>query len=59
MAHSFEHTPVLREEVVSLFASVPDGVVIDATVGGGGHSAALLEAHPGLRVVALDRDPAA
>ena len=59
MAHSFEHTPVLREEVVSLFASVPDGVVVDATVGGGGHAAALLEAHPGLRVVGLDRDPAA
>jgi 16S rRNA (cytosine1402-N4)-methyltransferase len=59
MAHSFEHTPVLRDEVVSLFASVPDGVVVDATVGGGGHAAALLEAHPGLRLVGLDRDPAA
>jgi 16S rRNA (cytosine1402-N4)-methyltransferase len=57
MAHSFEHTPVLRDEVVSLFASVPDGVVVDATVGGGGHAAALLEAHPGLRLVGLDRDP--
>jgi 16S rRNA (cytosine1402-N4)-methyltransferase len=59
MAHSFEHTPVLRDEVVSLFASAPDGVLVDATVGGGGHAAALLEAHPGLRVVGLDRDPAA
>jgi 16S rRNA (cytosine1402-N4)-methyltransferase len=59
MAHSFEHIPVLRDEVVSLFASVPDGVVVDATVGGGGHAAALLEAHPGLRLVGLDRDPAA
>jgi 16S rRNA (cytosine1402-N4)-methyltransferase len=59
MAHSFEHTPVLRDEVVSLFASVPDGVVVDATVGGGGHAAALLEAHAGLRLVGLDRDPAA
>ena len=35
MAHSFEHIPVLRDEVVSLFASVPPGVVVDATVGGG------------------------
>ena len=59
MAHSFEHLPVLRDEVVSLFASAPDGVVVDATVGGGGHAAALLEAHPGLRVVGFDRDPAA
>ena len=59
MAHSFEHIPVLRDEVVSLFASVPPGVVVDATVGGGGHAAALLEAYPALRVVGLDRDPAA
>ena len=42
MAHSFEHIPVLRDEVVSLFASVPPGVVVDATIGGGGHAAALL-----------------
>ena len=59
MAHSFEHIPVLRDEVVSLFASVPPGTVVDATVGGGGHAAALLEAYPALRVVGLDRDPAA
>ena len=59
MAHSFEHIPVLRDEVVSLFASVPPGVVVDATVGGGGHAAALLEAYPALRIVGLDRDPAA
>jgi 16S rRNA C1402 N4-methylase RsmH len=30
----FAHIPVLRDEVVSLFASVPEGVVVDATVGG-------------------------
>ncbi len=59
MAHSFEHIPVLRDEVVSLFVSVPPGVIVDATVGGGGHSAALLDAYPALRVVGLDRDPAA
>ncbi len=59
MAHSFEHIPVLGDEVVSLFASVPPGVVVDATVGGGGHAAALLEAYPALRVVGMDRDPAA
>ncbi len=59
MAHSFEHIPVLRDEVVSLFASSPLGVVVDATVGGGGHAAALLEAYPEQRVVGLDRDPEA
>jgi len=58
MVQSFEHVPVLREEVVSLFAPVPAGVLVDATVGGGGHSAALLAAHAGLHIVGLDRDAA-
>jgi 16S rRNA (cytosine1402-N4)-methyltransferase len=56
---SFEHVPVLRDEVVSLFASVPDGTVVDATVGGGGHAEALLSAYEGLRLIGLDRDPVA
>ncbi len=59
MAHSFDHIPVLRDEVVSLFAAVPPGVVVDATIGGGGHAAALLEANASLRVLGLDRDPSA
>jgi 16S rRNA (cytosine1402-N4)-methyltransferase len=59
MAHSFEHIPVLRDEVVSLFASAPAGVIVDATVGGGGHSAALLDAYPALSLVGLDRDSVA
>jgi 16S rRNA (cytosine1402-N4)-methyltransferase len=59
MAHSFDHIPVLRDEVVSLFAPVPPGVLVDATVGGGGHAGALLETYGALRLVGLDRDPAA
>jgi 16S rRNA (cytosine1402-N4)-methyltransferase len=46
-------------EVTRLLIPVPDGVVLDATVGGGGHAAALLEARPGLQVVGLDQDPSA
>jgi 16S rRNA (cytosine1402-N4)-methyltransferase len=45
--------------VVELFAPVPPGVVVDATVGGGGHAEALLDAHPHLSVVGLDQDPEA
>jgi len=59
MAEPFRHTPVLRDEVVALCASVPPGVIVDATVGGGGHASALLSTYEGLRVVGLDRDPAA
>jgi len=55
----FSHDPVMAEEVVALFGPVPPGTVVDATVGGGGHARALLEAHPHLRVLGLDRDPAA
>jgi 16S rRNA (cytosine1402-N4)-methyltransferase len=46
----------LRDEIVALFAPVPAGVIIDATLGGGGHSAALLEAYAGMRIIGLDRD---
>jgi 16S rRNA (cytosine1402-N4)-methyltransferase len=59
MVQSFAHIPVLRDEVVAAFAPVPPGVVVDATVGGGGHSEAVLQAYPHLQVVGLDRDPVA
>ncbi|HUC05008.1 MAG TPA: 16S rRNA (cytosine(1402)-N(4))-methyltransferase RsmH [Acidimicrobiales bacterium] len=59
MAQSFSHSPVLVDTVVSVLASVPDGVLFDATVGGGGHAAALLAARPGLRLVGVDRDASA
>lgn len=55
---SFTHVSVMLEEVVQAFAN-SDGVVIDATAGGGGHSQALLARHPTLRVLAFDRDPVA
>jgi 16S rRNA (cytosine1402-N4)-methyltransferase len=47
------------DRVVELFGPVPAGVVVDATVGGGGHAAAVLEAHPHLDLVGLDQDRAA
>ncbi len=52
----FRHQPVLLERIVDLFAPVPPGWVVDATVGGAGHAAALLERHPHLRVLGLDQD---
>ncbi|MCM3925242.1 16S rRNA (cytosine(1402)-N(4))-methyltransferase RsmH [Frankia sp. AiPs1] len=53
------HTPVLTDRVLELLApalSRPGAVVVDATVGLGGHAAALLAAFPEVRVVGLDRD---
>ncbi|HEX2192256.1 MAG TPA: 16S rRNA (cytosine(1402)-N(4))-methyltransferase RsmH, partial [Acidimicrobiales bacterium] len=52
----FEHLPVMVGEVVDLFRPVPPGPVVDATVGGGGHARALLEALPHIHLVGLDRD---
>ena len=63
-AASPRHVPVLAERVLALLAPAisasEDGpVVVDATVGLGGHAAALLSAHPQVRVIGLDRDPQA
>ena len=53
------HVPVLRGAVVRLLAPAAPGLLVDATVGMAGHAAALLEAAPGLRLLGIDRDPAA
>lgn len=52
----FGHQPVMLQEVIGIFAEVPEGVVLDATVGAGGHARALLAAFPQLTVVGLDQD---
>ena len=56
-APEFAHVPVMRDEIVALFASVPRGFVLDATLGGAGHAVALLEAHEHLSILGVDRDP--
>jgi 16S rRNA (cytosine1402-N4)-methyltransferase len=56
------HVPVLLERVLALLApALADrpAVVVDATLGLGGHAEALLRAHPQLTLVGLDRDPQA
>jgi 16S rRNA (cytosine1402-N4)-methyltransferase len=55
----FEHRPVMAAEVLDLLSAVPTGLVVDATVGGGGHSRALLTARTDLQLLGIDRDPAA
>lgn len=67
-SQAFTHVPVLAEPVLAGFAALGEllagrpgggGTLIDCTLGGGGHSALLLQAHPGLRLVGLDQDPSA
>jgi 16S rRNA (cytosine1402-N4)-methyltransferase len=56
VSEGFEHRPVMVDEVVELFRPVPPGLIVDATVGGGGHARALLDALPRHRLLGLDRD---
>jgi 16S rRNA (cytosine1402-N4)-methyltransferase len=54
---SFEHESVLVGEVLQYLNPQDNGVYVDCTVGGGGHSSAI--AGPGRRLIGIDRDPAA
>lgn len=56
------HVPVLLERTVQLLAPSldhPGAIMVDATLGLGGHTRAVLEACPQARVIGIDRDPAA
>ena len=56
------HTPVLLDRVLALLApalEAPGSILVDATLGLGGHSEAILSSCPGAHLVGLDRDPAA
>ncbi|WP_046472059.1 16S rRNA (cytosine(1402)-N(4))-methyltransferase RsmH [Allosalinactinospora lopnorensis] len=56
------HVPVMLDRTVELLSpslSAPGAVAVDGTLGLGGHAEALLEAHPDLRLIGVDRDAAA
>src|SRR5690606_23768457 len=52
------HVPVLRAEVLAALDPAEGKLFIDATLGAGGHTEAILRV-PGTRVVGIDRDPSA
>lgn len=54
---AFEHAPVMRDEITEIFSNVPAGTIVDATLGGGGHSAALLAARDDIDILGIDQDP--
>ncbi|HEX7604217.1 MAG TPA: 16S rRNA (cytosine(1402)-N(4))-methyltransferase RsmH [Polyangiaceae bacterium] len=56
VVESFHHATVMKSEVVEALSVTDGGVYVDATLGGGGHAEAILEAAPGARVIGFDRD---
>ena len=53
------HIPVLYREVLEAFSGCEEGIIVDCTMGYGGHSSLLLEAHPGIRLIGIDQDETA
>lgn len=52
----YQHLPVLMKEVLDSFRENNGSVYVDCTLGGGGHSAAILELKPQAKLFAFDRD---
>jgi len=53
------HVPVLYREVVDVFSDIEDGIIIDCTMGYGGHSSMILDANPNIKLIAIDQDQTA
>ena len=51
---TFYHAPVMPKEVLTMLAPKPGDLFVDGTLGGGGHSQAILRA--GAKIIGLDRD---
>ena len=61
---NFNHVPVMGKEIIQSLKELPDeftkqGLIIDTTLGGGGHSTQILESFPGIKIIGLDQDPIA
>ena len=53
------HIPVLYKEVIQTFKDIDCGIIIDCTMGYGGHSSMILEANPNITLVGIDQDQTA
>lgn len=59
MSADFFHAPVMKDEILSVFADMAAGTFLDATLGGAGHATAILVAHPQVSLLGIDQDDAA
>ena len=59
MAIDFSHRSVLLDEAIEALAIRPDGIYVDGTAGGGGHSFAIASSLEGGQLIAIDQDEAA
>ncbi len=51
-----EHYPVLHREVLNFFKDIKKGYIVDATIGGGGHSFLILKKLPEVKIIGIDKD---
>lgn len=58
-SNEFHHIPVLFNETIDSLNIKPDGIYVDCTSGGGGHSSAIAQRLNGGRLISIDRDPQA
>jgi len=57
--HNTPHVPVLYREVIEAFSSINEGIIIDCTMGYGGHSSMILDENPNIKLIAIDQDQTA
>ncbi|MGD8414066.1 MAG: 16S rRNA (cytosine(1402)-N(4))-methyltransferase RsmH [Candidatus Latescibacterota bacterium] len=53
------HTPVMVSQTLTYLLHEDPRIIVDCTVGAGGHAEAVLESHPSVRLIGIDRDPTA
>ena len=56
MEKEYQHIPVLAKEAINLLNIKPDGVYVDCTLGGGGHSSLILEKLTSGMLIGIDQD---
>ena len=59
MSQTAPHIPVLYKEVLQSFEDIKEGIIVDCTMGYGGHSSMLLEQNEGIQLIGIDQDQTA